>query len=151
MKTFSYSILATLLAISMFGCGSSSPRFANRDKSPPSPKAEKKNPVRFSSEAEEEKKEDDRKVEPHEVERIKAGDRDFKKEKNVAIKPLDHSKMMHEISRYMGVPYQLGASDVNGMDCSGYTMVVYKNSIGKTLPRTAGDQSGSGNLLSRPN
>ena len=49
--------------------------------------------------------------------------------------------MMREISKYMGVPYVLGGVDENGIDCSGYTMTVYKNSIHKPLPRTAAEQA----------
>lgn len=90
---------------------------------------------------EEEKKENDKPVASHEVESIKAGARDFRTEKNAAIKPLDNSRMMREISKYMGVSYVYGGEDENGMDCSGYTLTVYKNSIGKQLPRTAAEQS----------
>jgi cell wall-associated NlpC family hydrolase len=48
--------------------------------------------------------------------------------------------MMREISKYMGVPYQHGGESMQGIDCSAYTMVVYKNSLGKLLPRSAHEQ-----------
>jgi cell wall-associated NlpC family hydrolase len=41
----------------------------------------------------------------------------------------------------MGVSYVLGGSSMEGMDCSGYTMTVFKNSIGKQLPRSSAEQS----------
>lgn len=138
------TVLLTVLVLD--GCGSSSPRFSDGHKKSTS-EAEHKNGPRFSSEAEEERKENDKKVEPREVERIASGERDFKKEKNPAIKPLDQSKMMREISRYMGVPYLHGGADQSGMDCSGYTMVVYKNSVGKLLPRTSADQAKAGHTV----
>lgn len=134
-------VLLLLNAGLWIGCSSSAPRFGSHEKkakeSPPA-----KHEPRFSSqEAVEEKKEDDKKVDTKEVERITNGQRDFKQEKNSAIKPLDQSKMMKEISKYMGVPYVHGGSSAEGMDCSGYTMTVYKNSVGLTLPRSSAEQS----------
>ncbi len=124
------------------GCGGSSPRFRSREKKTPPSETQLKHGPRFSSkEAEEEVKENDKKPDAKEVERITSGARDFRKEKNEAIKPLDQSKMMREISKYMGVPYVHGGLNSDGMDCSGYTMTVYKNSIGKLLPRTSTEQS----------
>lgn len=126
------------------GCVPSAPRFTDKQKKPSSSRSERKG-ARFSSkEAEEETKENDKKVDSKEIESITAGRRDFKKEKNPAIKPLDHSKMMREISRYMGVPYQLGGTSAQGLDCSGYTMLVYKNAMGKLLPRSAAEQAKMG-------
>jgi cell wall-associated NlpC family hydrolase len=49
--------------------------------------------------------------------------------------------MMREISKYMGVPFSHGGTSTEGMVCSGYTMTVYKNSIGVTLPRSSVEQS----------
>ncbi|HTP80710.1 MAG TPA: NlpC/P60 family protein [Bacteroidota bacterium] len=144
MKPAVTILLLTLVSILISGCGSSSPRYATNEKPPSGERPEKKTSARFSSEAEEERKEDDKKVEPTEIERIKAGTRDFRREKNTSIKPLDQSRMMREISKYMGVPYELGGSDEKGMDCSGYTMVVYKNAVGKSLPRSASEQSKTG-------
>ncbi len=130
-----------VLAMVFIGCGTGAPRFGTYEK-----KQKETPPVnhepRFSSqEAAEEKKEDDKKVDTKEVERITNGQRDFKQEKNSAIKPLDQSKMMREISKYMGVPYLHGGSSAEGMDCSGYTMTVYKNSVGVMLPRSSAEQA----------
>ena len=123
------------------GCSSSSPRFADREKKPAEKQVGHKGQRFSSKEAEEETKENNKKVDTKDIEKITAGTRDFKKEKNPAIKPLDHSKMMREISRYMGVPYLYGGTTAQGLDCSGYTMVVYKNAVGKFLPRSAADQA----------
>jgi len=54
---------------------------------------------------------------------------------------------MREISKYMGVPYVHGGAGTDGMDCSGYTMTVYKNAIGKTLPRSSMEQSKLGKKI----
>lgn len=133
-----------LCAFLLAGCGSATPRFGNHEK-----KEKENSPVkhekRFSSqEAVEEKKEDDKKVDSKEVERITNAQRDFKQEKNTAIKPLDQSKMMREVSKYMGVPYLHGGASMEGMDCSGYTMTIYKNSVGVALPRSSAEQSKMG-------
>jgi cell wall-associated NlpC family hydrolase len=141
-------LLLTILIFAVFvleGCGGSSPRFRSREKNTSSPAASPHQGPRFSSkEAEEEVKENDKKPDEKEVERITNGERDFRKEKNSAIKPLDQSKMMREISIYMGVSYVLGGSSLEGMDCSGYSMTVYKNSMGILLPRSSSEQSKKG-------
>ena len=131
-------------ALALVGCGSSSPRFGSRQEA--SEPQRKKSP-RFSREAQEEKREDDKKPESNVVDEVAAGSRDFRKEKNKAITPLDQSKIMRSISRYMGVPYAYGGSGSNGMDCSGYTMTVYKESIGKLLPRSAHEQARMGTAV----
>jgi cell wall-associated NlpC family hydrolase len=124
------------------GCSSSSPRFASGHREPAAPA--RHGPRFTSKEAEEEARENDRKVEPKEIERITAGARDFRREKNPAIPPLNESKLMRQISRYMGVPYVHGGASEEGMDCSGYTMAVYRDGAGVKLPRTAHEQAAMG-------
>ncbi|MFH0989054.1 MAG: NlpC/P60 family protein [bacterium] len=74
------------------------------------------------------------------TEAVNLGERNFRNEKNSALSNLDQSKMMREISKYMGTPYQLGGEDLNGIDCSAYTMVIFKNAINKQLPRLSSGQ-----------
>jgi cell wall-associated NlpC family hydrolase len=144
-------LLAISLAFAVFvfeNCGGSSPRFGSHEKKKSSSETTTHHSPRFSSkEAEEEVKENDKKPDTKEVERIASGTRDFRKEKNAAIKPLDQSKMMREISKYMGVTYVHGGSSSEGMDCSGYTMIVYKNAMGKSLPRSSREQSKIGKAV----
>jgi len=139
------------IAIAVFlieGCGASSPRFGSEGKkSSRTEKGSHHGPRFASKEAEEESKENDKKPDVKEVERISSGTRDFRKEKNEALKPLDQSKMMREISKFMGVPYVLGGAGSDGMDCSGYTMIVYKNAVGKLLPRSSAEQSKLGKAI----
>jgi cell wall-associated NlpC family hydrolase len=137
-----------LMACVFGGCSGSSPRFGSHEKKSTSSESKPKSGPRFSSkEVEEETKENDKKPETREVKSITNGERDFRKEKNAAIKPLDQSKMMREISKYMGVSYVLGGASSDGMDCSGYTMTVYKNSVGKMLPRASAEQSKLGKSI----
>ncbi len=140
------SMLFAIVILS--GCGTSSPRFADRERKPKSTEQETKRGPRFSSkEVEEETKENDVKVDPKEVKSIASGERNFREEKNPAIKPLDQSKMMREISKYMGVPYVSGGAGPDGMDCSGYTMIVYKNAVGMQLPRSCVEQAKLGKAV----
>jgi cell wall-associated NlpC family hydrolase len=130
------------------GCGASSPRFGSKEKKSPRTETGSTHGARFASkEAEEETKENDKKPDAKEVERVTSGTRDFRREKNEALKPLDQSKMMREISKFMGVPYVHGGAGMDGMDCSGYTMTVYKNAIGKLLPRSSVEQSKLGKAV----
>ena len=89
-------------------------------------------------------REKDEEVSVDGVEKVVSGARSFKTEKNTAISNLDQAKMMREISKMMGVAYKLGGEDENGIDCSAYTMHVYKNSIGKAIPRSSAEQFAAG-------
>lgn len=127
-------------AVVLSGCGPSSPRFATEAKKKAPPK--ERSGARFSSkEVREELRENDKKPDREEIERVVSGSRDFRTEKNKAISPLDQSRIMRAISKYMGTPYVYGGANPGGMDCSGYTMTVYRESIGKPLPRSAREQS----------
>ncbi|MBI2619634.1 MAG: C40 family peptidase [Ignavibacteriales bacterium] len=135
------AVLAALVLIS--ACGPSSPRFGNATKKKTG--SVERSGARFSSrEVEEEKKENDKKPDAKEIESVVSGSRDFRKERNTAITPIDQSKIMRAISRYMGIPYVYGGATPKGMDCSGYTMTVYQESIGKGLPRSANQQFRAG-------
>ena len=123
----------------VIGCAPSSPRFGDGKKKEP-PAARSSSPRFASREVEEERKENDKIPDKKEVEKIVSGERDFRKEKNEAIAPLDRSKMMREISKYMGVPYLHGGTTMQGIDCSAYTMAVYDKSVKRQLPRLAHDQ-----------
>ncbi|WP_254791118.1 transglycosylase SLT domain-containing protein [Blastococcus tunisiensis] len=49
-----------------------------------------------------------------------------------------------EAQKYLGVPYLWGGTDpAKGLDCSGFTQLVYKN-LGVDLPRTSSQQATSG-------
>ena len=146
--THRWIIIPCLLMVLLEACGPSSPRFT-RGTSRKKAAVERSSSVRFASrEAEEETKENDRKPEPAVIESVVSGARDFKKEKNRAITPLEQSRMMRAISRYMGTPYVYGGNDIKGIDCSAYTSAVYKESIGKLLPRSAHEQATVGTPVS---
>ncbi|MDR0879520.1 MAG: SH3 domain-containing protein [Clostridioides sp.] len=47
----------------------------------------------------------------------------------------------------IGIPYQWGATGPNSFDCSGFTQYVYRNSVGKSLPRVSRDQASMGTYV----
>lgn len=134
---FSFSIVICLVAgaFALNGCGATSPRFGSGEKRKSTPPAERK-----TSSAEE-----DKETKSAEAENVLSGKRSFKTEKNTALSNLDQSKVMRQISKLMGTPYKLGGESEDGIDCSAYTMLVYKHSINKQLPRTSAEQFKIGN------
>ncbi len=124
-------LILFVIALVSAGCGAASPRFKS--------KSERSTPRQVTTPTAE-SKEEDKETEAEEAEAIRSGTRTFRTEKNEAMSNLDQARMMRQISRWMGVPYKLGGETDEGLDCSAYTMLVYKNSIGKLLPRTSAEQ-----------
>ncbi len=124
--------------IGFTGCGGTAPRFKSGESKPSGSTGRAgtarsdKDSVRVSNE--------DIETSSEAAESVLAGKRSFRTEKNTSISNLDQAKIMREISTLMGVSYKLGGSDEHGIDCSAYTMTVYKNSIGKLLPRSSAEQ-----------
>ncbi|HVE64581.1 MAG TPA: NlpC/P60 family protein [Mycobacteriales bacterium] len=49
-------------------------------------------------------------------------------------------RLIAEAARHKGKPYRYGASGPNSFDCSGFTSYVFRQALGKVLPRTSRDQ-----------
>lgn len=47
----------------------------------------------------------------------------------------------------MGKPYRWGAEGPSSFDCSGFTTYIYRNALGKSIPRTSVAQSGYGTKI----
>lgn len=134
-------VMVALLAAVLAGCSTTKPRFGN----PSTPSPPVHSGPRFASrEAEEERRENDKILPPEEIEKVVSGQRDFRAEKNPAFTPLEASRVMREISRYMGSPYAYGGMSAEGIDCSGYTLQVYRSSVGRALPRSSAEQATTG-------
>ncbi len=133
-----FAVTTLLMLILLSSCAPIAPRFrSGGSRSAPSSSGTKPMTAQKDTLNVQEK---DEEVSVEGAEKIASGARSFKTEKNTAISNLDQAKMMREISKMMGVSYKLGGQDEHGIDCSAYTMNVYKNSIGKLLPRSSGEQ-----------
>lgn len=132
-------VMIVVGSILMSGCGPTSPRFRSGEARP----STRTGPSTVGKDSLTSGKQDVE-TSSEEAENVISGKRSFKTEKNAAISNLDQAKMMREISKMMGVSYKLGGNDENGIDCSAYTMLVYKNSIGQLLPRSSAEQFKTG-------
>lgn len=64
-------------------------------------------------------------------------------------RPIPTQAWEREVTRWIGTPYRPGGTSHDGMDCSGFILVVYRNVAGLALPRTTAQQSQCGVSVSR--
>ncbi len=53
---------------------------------------------------------------------------------------MDSSKFLAEFQKWQGVPYRLGGTSLNGVDCSAFVQAVFKDAYALALPRTTAQQ-----------
>jgi len=58
---------------------------------------------------------------------------------------------LYELADFLNTPYRYGGESKSGMDCSGFTQTVYKNSLSVRLPRTAREQFKVGEKIGSKN
>lgn len=63
-------------------------------------------------------------------------------------KKADRKAVVKEALKHKGVPYVYGGTTPSGFDCSGFTRWVYEHALGRSLPRTAAEQSALGTSVS---
>jgi len=62
---------------------------------------------------------------------------------------LNRDRVLLDIVSMLGVPYSYGGSDEAGIDCSGFTALVYDRALGFRLPRSTSDQFQEGAAVDR--
>lgn len=149
-------------ALLLSSCGSSVPRFVSKDHNTQHhAEKKKKGSIRFSSkEAEEERAEDDKKVNVQEAasrfssqRKTSPQKKSDKKEKQSSVTPeaFSDQKMMDAILAWMGTPYEYGGESRDGIDCSAFTQVMFKQTAGIALPRTTEQQVKIGSAVEKEN
>ncbi|WP_250030469.1 C40 family peptidase [Paractinoplanes maris] len=61
------------------------------------------------------------------------------------------NKIINEAKKHVGSLYKFGAAGPSRFDCSGYTMYVYRKTIGKKLPHKANSQQNYGKSVAKGN
>jgi cell wall-associated NlpC family hydrolase len=139
---------ACLAAVLFAGCSSSSPRFRSEGetsrKDPDDSRTEGE--YRFAAKIKaEEAREDDRKVD---VSKVASGIRSRPaptgRYTNITPAGLNRDRVLLDVVSNLGVPYLYGGRSKEGMDCSGFTSLVYENAAHRLLPRTVEGQYRTG-------
>ncbi len=134
-----------LLCLLVMGCAGSSPRFTSGNNGTVSSKpkfSSDETPEDLKVEAKEIKAEDDRTVSP---DRLR--DEISHAEKMSPGSP--RSKLIQAIMSYIGTPYRIGGVDHSGMDCSGFSMVIFNSVFDIGLPHSAREQARLGERVSK--
>ncbi len=58
-------------------------------------------------------------------------------------------KMLMEVIKYLGTPYKYGGNTKNGIDCSAFTQIIYKDVFNINLERSARLQYTQGEVISK--
>lgn len=58
-------------------------------------------------------------------------------------------KMLMEIIKYLGTPYKYGGNTKEGMDCSAFTQIIFKNVFNLSLERSARLQYTQGSVIEK--
>jgi cell wall-associated NlpC family hydrolase len=138
MRTCVSIIILYSLIIAVTGCGSGTPRHTQADNRRTATERNT-DTQRFTRELEraahEERVENDVIVNVTE-----AGNR--------IVLPTQHeTQILSEALRHIGTPYKLGGGGSNGIDCSGYTRLVFRSSVNIDLPRLTADQYRQGRAV----
>jgi hypothetical protein len=60
---------------------------------------------------------------------------------DTTIESITHHQLYLFIDEWIGTPYKFGGLDKSGIDCSGFSVLLYENIYNKSLPRSSKEQS----------
>ncbi len=136
------AMVACAIALAVLsGCSSPAPRFrAEPDRAAKG--REDEDEIRFAAKIREEtRREDDRAVDTEKVrERLAARPKPAGAYSNKTPAGLDRDRVLLDVVSFLGVPYLYGGEGREGIDCSGFTSLVYQNAVRRSLPRSAREQ-----------
>lgn len=117
-----------LLFLGLIGCVSSSPRFK----------------ASAAKEISEERTENNIEVDIEEAipEIVKSANEDT---------VINRVRMLDEMLAMFGTPYSYSGTNEDGIDCSGFTSLIYQRTLGKFLPRSSADQFEQGSDIEYDN
>jgi len=144
-------IVVALFAVAAYlvGCSSSAPRFTSGNNGTVSNKPRfsyDETPDQLKVEKAEAKSEDDR---PVSTEKMKSEIDKLGAHPGASPQSNVRGLLMTMILSYMGTPYKIGGTDHSGIDCSGFSMVVFDSVFKIELPHSARQQSGRGESVSK--
>ncbi len=143
-----YRLLISFCALScllVMGCAGSSPRFSSGNNGTVSDRPRfttDETPEELKVEQKELKAEDDRAISPERL-------RDEVSRMQQQAPGSTKSRLMQAVMSYIGTPYRIGGVDHSGIDCSGFSMVVFNSVFNIELPHSALQQSSLGSRVSQ--
>lgn len=114
------------------GCTTTAPRFRTAE----ADEAQLASRIR-----EEEMREDDRRVDIAKIRsRVSPAVKPRPAEEAPLPSGLNRDRVLLDIVRYLGVPYEYGGVSREGMDCSAFTAIVYEDATRRPIPRSTAGQ-----------
>jgi cell wall-associated NlpC family hydrolase len=149
-EAFLYCLAAAVALIAMDGCAASAPRF----RSEPSAAADHRREAdeeRFATKIRaEEAKEDDRKVDIGKMRSsLEPRTGSLTRYSNLTPAGLNRDRVLLDVVSYLGVPYEHGGNSKDGVDCSGFTALVYESAAKRALPRSVEGQYRTGRAVAK--